>query len=66
MMDQVTHDAIGVMKQGGQSIADEAQGKWWRGEYTDDRKQKLAMIAHWRNVRERIAEMCSGLKSQNA
>jgi hypothetical protein len=61
--DEITTDAVAVMKSGGQQVADDAISKWWSGKYGDNAAQIKQRVEHWRRVRERVAELCLQLKA---
>lgn len=63
-VDRITSDAISVMKNGGQEIADRAYWKWHRGEYQGCDAMRPEQEKHWEAVREKVAELCSELKAQ--
>lgn len=59
-MDNLDLKAISAMKTGGQHFCDEAIKMWLSGQYANEpQKQRLEMIDLWKNVRNRIGELCN-------
>ena len=66
MIDEVTRDAIDVMKQGGLEVAERAIEKWWMGTYDacgDEMKKER--IQHWKSVLIAIRTICSELREKD-
>lgn len=60
-MEDVYEKAISAMRTGGQRFCDEAIEMWLNGQYASmPQKQNLEMVDLWKNVKDKIGEICNG------
>jgi hypothetical protein len=61
-MEDLDSKAINAMKVGGQRFCDEAIKMWTTGQYSDmPQEQKQQFQRQWKNIRDRIGELCNGI-----
>ena len=61
--EELSAEAVDVMRSGGLQVVEDAIAKWWSGKYGPNLDPQ-SHIQRWRKVGERIAEITSDLKKR--
>ena len=65
MIDEITKDAIRIMRQGGTQVCDHAIDKWWSGAYHGTPEDIKENVDKFKAIKSRVSELSKWLRDSD-